>query len=235
VKLHPNYLPGGEGTYIARTNSEATLSIDEVCAALKTRGGFSGNSTELIGHVRRFLDEVAYQICDGFAVNLGYFSIKPNIGGTFDSAGDPLDPTKNPISFRFRTCSALRRLADHVSVIVEGLADTAGVIHEFEDTDEQSVNEFFAPDNQFVLRGSRLKVVGSDPAVGVYFVPVNDPTKAVKIARIAVNTPTQLVGIAPSTGFTENFIEIRTQYSGSSSHLLKEPRVIRSNFALEEI
>jgi hypothetical protein len=235
VKLYPNYLPGAEGSYIARTNSEATLSIEQVCAALKTRGGFFGNGTELTEHVRRFLDEVAYQICDGFAVNMGYFSIRPNIGGTFGSAGDPLDHAKNPITFRFRTCAALRRLADHVSVAVEGIADTAGRIDEYEDTDENSVNDVFVPGNQFVLRGNRIKAAGSDPAVGVYFVPVEDSTKAVKVTRLAVNTPTQVVGIAPSTGFAENYVEIRSQSSSSGGSLLKTPRVIRSNFVLEEI
>jgi hypothetical protein len=34
-QLYPNYLPHVEGTYIARTDNEASLAIAEVCAALK--------------------------------------------------------------------------------------------------------------------------------------------------------------------------------------------------------
>jgi hypothetical protein len=32
VKLYPNYLPNVEGAYIARTDSEASLNIEQVCA-----------------------------------------------------------------------------------------------------------------------------------------------------------------------------------------------------------
>jgi hypothetical protein len=77
VKLYPNYLTHGEGAYLARTNNEAPLSIEEICAVLKNRGGFTGNYDDLVEHVKQFLDEAAYQLCDGFAVNTGYFSITP--------------------------------------------------------------------------------------------------------------------------------------------------------------
>jgi hypothetical protein len=82
VKLYPNYLPGVEGQYIAKTNSEASLSIEQVCAALKNRGGFTGRYDELVDCVQEFFDEAAYQLADGFAVSMKYFSIHPNVGGT---------------------------------------------------------------------------------------------------------------------------------------------------------
>ena len=68
VKLYPNYLPQVEGKYIARTANEAVLSVEQVCAALKNRGGFTGNYEELVECVRKFFNEAAYQLCDGFAV-----------------------------------------------------------------------------------------------------------------------------------------------------------------------
>jgi hypothetical protein len=39
AKLYPNYLHGVDGVYIARTDDEASLNIEQVCAALKNRGG----------------------------------------------------------------------------------------------------------------------------------------------------------------------------------------------------
>jgi len=73
-----------------------------------------------------------------------------------------------------------------------------------------------------------------DPNVGLYFVPVDDPSRAVKVTRIAENTPTKIVGIAPQTEHLQNRIEIRTQFLGSTSVFLKTPRVITSNFIIEE-
>ena len=192
VKLYPSYLPGMNGQYIARTDNEATLSIEQVCAALKNRGGFAGNYETLVDNVRRFLDEAAYQLCNGFAVNMKYFSIHPNVGGTFSSAND----TQNhPVTFHFRATRAMRSLVRHIAVDIEGLADTAGWIDEFTDTEENSVNALYAAGDIFTIRGSKIKIVGDNPGNGVYFVPVEAPAEAVKATRIAENTSTKILGI----------------------------------------
>ncbi|MDR2738336.1 MAG: hypothetical protein LBB68_00660, partial [Treponema sp.] len=149
VKLYPNYLPNTEGAYIARTDNEASLSVEEVCAALKNRGGFTGNYDDLVEHVRQFFDEAAYQLCDGFAVNTGYFSVHPNVGGTFGKVFEGHDTEKHPVTFRFRTRAPLRALAEHIAVEVEGLADVAGYIDEFTDIATESVNETATPGGQF--------------------------------------------------------------------------------------
>jgi hypothetical protein len=97
------------------------------CTALKDRGGFGGNLDELIDHVKQFFDEVAYQLCDGFAVNMGYYSIHPTIGGTFNSTKDIHDPKKNPVRFGVRTHRALRELIRYID-IEASTADTTAFI-----------------------------------------------------------------------------------------------------------
>jgi len=233
VKLYPNYLPKVEGKYLARTNNEASLSIEDVCAALKNRGGFTGKYETLIENVKQYFDEAAYQLCDGFAVNTGYFSIQPNIGGTFDSATDSYDEKKNPLNFRFRALSALRNLARHINIDIEGVADNSGWIDEFTDIDEKEVNNIFVEGNLFSVTGSKIKIAGDDPACGIYFVPVEAPSKAVKVARIAENTNTKIIGVCVKTEYLRNRIEIRTQYANSKKYL-KAPRIITSDFILEE-
>jgi hypothetical protein len=233
VKLYPNYLKKGDGAYLARTENDSTLGIEEICTALKDRGGFGGNLDELIDHVKQFLDEMAYQLCDGFAVSTGYFSIHPNIGGTFNSAKDIHDPKKNPVSFRFRTHRALRELIRYIEVTVGSTADTNAFIDEFTDRDENAVNSIFIPGNMFSITGSKIKVAGDNPNCGVFFVPVDDPSKAVMVTRIGENNPTKIFGIAPKTDSVYNRIEIRTQFTGSGGIFLKSPRVIKSDFIIE--
>jgi hypothetical protein len=176
-----------------------------------------------------------YLLCNGFAVNTGYFSIHPSVGGVFSAENEPFDPQKHPISFTFRVRGKLRRLVEFITVEIEGIADVAGYIDEFRDVEEESINTLYAPGSQFVISGHRLKVAGGSPVCGVYFVPVDDPSKAVKVARLAENTPTKIIGKAPQTGYQSNRIEIRTQYSGSANTFLKDPRVITSLFVLEEM
>ena len=87
VKLYHNYLPNIEGAYIARTDSEASLTVEQVCAALKNRGGFSGDYEDLVENVKQFFDEAAYQLCDGFSVNTGYYSVHPTQKCTAELCG----------------------------------------------------------------------------------------------------------------------------------------------------
>jgi hypothetical protein len=233
VKLYPNYLPKVEGAYIARTDNEATLSIEEVCAALKNRGGFTGNYNDLVEHIHQFFNEAAYQLCDGFAINTGYFSVHPNVGGTFDKVTEGHDTGKHPVTFRFRTRAPLRALAEHVVVEIEGLADASGYIDEFIDVTTEAINEVLTPGGMFNISGHKIKVAGESPDIGVYFVSVADPSVRVKVAgHLAENTASKLIGIIPASLTPGDWKpEVVTQFSSGSS-FLKEPRVIESSLVL---
>ena len=234
VKLYPNYLSQIEGAYFARTNNEAVLSVEQVCAALKNRGGFTGNYEELVEYVRKFFDEAAYQLCDGFAVNTGYFSVHPNIGGTFNSANDVHDNKKNPVGFRFRTGSKLRRLAQFIAVEIEGVADTKGYIDEFFDINAVTVNETVTGNGQFVIAGHKIKIVGDDPECGIYFEPIGEPQNRIKvIAPFAENSSSKIIGMTPFSVTDKVFrVILVTQYTGTNNRLLKEPKVMTGNFEL---
>ncbi|MDR0443845.1 MAG: DUF4469 domain-containing protein [Treponema sp.] len=232
AKLYPNHLQNVKGEYIARTSNEDTLSIDEVCAIMKTRAGFTGKYEDLLVHVHQYIDEAAYQLCDGYAVTNGYYTVYPNIGGSFSGLNETHDHKKHPISFRFRVRAKLKNLIKNIQVNIDSIADTGGFIDTFTDQEEDSVNGVYVPGNMFAIHGSKIKIAGDDPSLGVYFVPVNDPSKAVKVSRIGKNNPTEITGIAPNTEHQDNRIEIRTRFSGND-RLLKEVRTIRSAFVIE--
>jgi hypothetical protein len=234
VRLYPNYLKNVKGAYIARTNNERTLDVEDICTASKTRGGFSGTLKDMFECVNWYLDETAYQLCDGYAVTNGYYTIHPNVGGTFDSVKEAHDHEKHPISFRFSARAKLHKLASEIAVEVEGIADAAGYIDTFVDYEEESTNGIYVPGNQFVIHGDKIKIAGSEPGIGVFFVPVDDPSRAVKMTRIAENSPSKITGIAPRTEHLQNRIEIRTQYSGTAGKPLKTMRTLTSSFILEE-
>jgi len=235
ANLHPNYLPGTEGTLQARTLNDASLSVEQVCACLLNRGGFEGDYDKLVDNAKQYLSEAAYLLCNGRGINTGYFTIYPNIGGVFTNAHDTFDKERHPISFRFRTLAKLRRLIDLITVSIEGVVDAAGWIDEYLDTDMDESNSVFTPGNPFIVQGIKIKLVGSHPKVGFRFVPVDNPAQAVNVTKIIENNPSKIIGIAPQTGYQRNRIEICTQYAGSTTVLLKEPRVITSNFILEEV
>jgi hypothetical protein len=155
VKLYPNYLPKVEGKYIAKTVNEETLTVERVCTALKLRGGFTGSYDDLVEHVKLYHTEVAYQLCDGYAVNNGYFSIHPNVGGTFDKLREGVTEEKHPIDFRFRVNGPLHDLSEHIEVEVVGLADSGAFIDEFFDVKSRLINQRVTPGGSSSRRGTR--------------------------------------------------------------------------------
>jgi hypothetical protein len=237
VKLYPNYLPKVEGEYIARTDSESMLSVEQVCAAAKTRGGFTGSYDDLVAHVKVFLDELAYQLCDGFAVNAIYFSMHPKVRGTFNSKHERITDEKHPVAFAFRVRGPLRAIAKYIVVEVVGVADTNGYIEELTDVATEAVNEIVTPGDNVVATGHKLKVDGDPRKTGLYFVCPGvggAPDLAIKMERLAVNDPSRLVGIVPELlPDKEWYIEVRTDYSGSPNKPLKETRFIRSDFTVK--
>jgi len=235
AKLYPNHFQHVEGAYIARTDSEASLDVRQICSAAISRGGAECDLDDFIEFVDKYHEEVAYQLCDGYAVSNGYFSVHPNIGGTFNSATELHDHKKHPITFRFRVLGKMRRLVQFINVTIEGIADVNGYIDEFLDVEADAVNTIWIPGDQFILTGHKIKVAGEDPACGIYIVPTDPAMTPVKVTRIAENTPGKIVGVLPaSTSNSENRILIRTQYAGSANTFLKTPREIISTFTIEE-
>jgi len=235
VKLYPNYFPIAEGRYIAKTDNDACLSLERICGVMKNRGGFLGSYEYLTETIKQFLDECAYLLCDGFALDLGYYSVHPDIGGAFNSEKDEHDPKRNPVSFKFRTKIPLRSLAKRIAVEIIGTAVGNAFIDEFIDRDEDSVNGVFSPGDMFCVYGNKIKLAGNDPSCGLFFVPVNDPSKAVKVTRIGENSASIVTGIAPDTQYQNNRIEIRTQYCGPATAFLRTPRSIVSDFVLDKV
>ncbi|MDR0475651.1 MAG: DUF4469 domain-containing protein [Treponema sp.] len=227
VKLFPNV----EGKYIARTDSEATLSVEDICTASKNRGGFTGKFNDYVDFVNQFLAELIYQLLDGYAVNLGgYISIHPHIDGVFNLDKEIHDHKKHPVGLRFRILMKLRRLMEAIAVEVSGMADANGLIAEFTDTATGAVNEVLTKMNIFTITGDRIKIAGDHPDVGLYFEQTDGPAK-IKVTDIAENTANKVIGMCPGAPAGKYKVVIKTQWTNSSS-LLKEPRVIESSFTL---
>jgi len=233
AKLYPSYLPGTEGGYIARTSNEASVTIEDICASMKNRGGYDGSYEEAVKTLRHFLKEMMYQLADGFSASLDYFTVHPNIGGVFKTAAETCDRKKHPITFRFSTLAKLRDLAMNIEVEVEGIAETSSYIDQFVDLEEDMTNSLIVAGHGFSVHGHNIKIEGDDPC-GMYFVPVDDPAQKVQVERILENTPSKITAIAPYINNSVFRVEIVTQ-SAQGKTLLKTPRTIISPFTIEDL
>jgi hypothetical protein len=126
----------------------------------------------------------------------------------------------------------MNRLIEHIAVEITSVSDANVCINEFIDIEEEAVNSVFVLGNMFVISGNKIKIAGDDPCCGLYFGPVDEPSKAVKVERIGENAPSKITGIVPHVISPQNKIEIRTQYTGGAA-LLKTTRIISSAFVVE--
>ena len=233
ARLYPNYLPGGEGTYIARTVNEAYVTIEEIVAAMINRGGYEGDAREALNTIYHFLMEMLYQLADGFSVNAEFFSIHPNIGGVFKTINELPDPKEHPVDFRLQALKPLHQLAKSIQVMIEGLADTGGFIAEFIDAETGAVNAVVSGGDQFTINGHQIKIAGENLACGVYFENVQDEQRIKARSVFAINSPGKVVGVAPVLIAQRDYrVIIITQYSHGGNQFLKQPRVIKSGFTL---
>ncbi|MDR0474935.1 MAG: DUF4469 domain-containing protein [Treponema sp.] len=231
IRLHSSNLPHANGGYYSRTASEKELSIEDVSVSAVNRGGAVGSSRNMALQVRQFFDELAYLLCDGYAVNTGYFSLYPVVQRFFETEHEGISPQKHPVSFRFRTRAPLRELAKHIVIEVEEPANTCGRIEVF--TDESgAVNKTVTPGALFSIKGSKIKVTGSSPDCGIWFVSKANPSRRYRASRnLSVNTPSKLAGIAPALPGGDYTVDVTTQYTRGGINL-KEPRTVKSGFTL---
>ncbi|PDP43979.1 DNA-binding domain-containing protein [Tannerella forsythia] len=222
--LYDNLLTPDPNDFTARVSSERSLSVADICHSAATRGGADVSDAAMSHAVELFLKEMAYRLCDGFAVNTGYFTAVPVVRGVFLNPNETFDPQRHTLQFQFTQGELMRREIEDVEVKIMGVAETGLYIGQVEDMKSRTVNEVLTPGFNLRVTGTKLRVVGDKPGVGIFFreTATNTATK-VDEGDIVVNNPSELMIIIPALPAGTYQLEVTTQYS-MGKQWLKEPR-----------
>ena len=222
--LYDNLLTPDPNDFVARVSSERSLSVADICHSAATRGGADVSDAAMSHAVELFLKEMAYRLCDGFAVNTGYFTAMPVVRGVFLSPNETFDPQRHTLQFQFTQGELMRREIEDVEVKIMGVAETGLYIGQVEDMKSRTVNEVLTPGFNLRVTGTKLRVVGDKPGVGIFFreTVTNTATK-VDEGDIVINNPSELMIIIPALPAGTYQLEVTTQYS-TGNKLLKEVR-----------
>ena len=210
--------------FIARASIERSLGVKQICETASNRGGADVSAAAMEHAVELFLKEMAYQLCDGYSVNTGYFTAAVQIRGVFDSPTETFTAQKHSLLFQFSQGDKLRNEIPNIEVDILGTANSASAILQVTDVKTKLVNEALTPGRNLKINGSKIKVVGTAPTIGVYF--VNTTTNArtkVDPTDMVVNNPSELIVVIPSLPAGSYRLEVVTQFSGGST-LLNVPR-----------
>ncbi|GHV92025.1 hypothetical protein AGMMS50268_25280 [Spirochaetia bacterium] len=230
AKLYPNYLGKGDGDYVARAKAEAPLNIEDVCAAAKNRGGYTGSFEDMLEHSRIFINEVVYQLLDGFSVQFGgFFSLHCRISGTYHGGSDHISAENLHIAYR--SLNRLKDLLHKVQIENEGIAGDGAYIDEIIDVHTDSLNSALSPGNMAHIMGNKIKVEGSGPEVGVWFVSEAAGNPRTRVSEnLGLNKSSELMALIPALDAGTYKLEIVTHYAGGTP--LKEPRTIKAETLL---
>lgn len=224
--LYDNYLTkDNPNDFIARTVSERSLNVKQICEAAASRGGADVTATAMEHATELFLKEMAYQLCDGYSVNTGYFTAGTLIRGVFDSPSETFSTEKHSILFQFNQGEKLRAEIPNIEINILGVADASGIILQVTDVKSGTVNDLLTPGKNLKINGNKIKVVGENPANGIFFVNTATTTRTqVEVSEIVTNNPSELIVVIPDLPAGTYALEVVTQYAGGST-MLKEPRI----------
>jgi len=104
-----------------------------------------------------------------------------------------------------------------------GVAESSAVILQVTDVKSGSVNDLLTPGRNLKIVGSKIKIMGDDSSVGIYFVDVATQGRTkVEQSDIVTNNPSEVIVVIPALATGTYQLEIVTQFTGS--YLLKESR-----------
>ncbi|RHU22666.1 DUF4469 domain-containing protein [Parabacteroides sp. TM07-1AC] len=209
--------------------SAGNIGLEQIYKEMKEED--TGLKMETIVHVvTLFLRIVMRLILNGYSVNTGLFRAVVQFVGTVKKG--VWNPEENSIYVSFNQEKQLRESIAKTKVEILGTKANVMYILEVEDRKTGLKDGTATPGRNFFVRGSHLKVVGSDPAVGVTLTDsAGNVTKLVD-DEVSINKPSELTLLLPAGLKDETYtLTVCTQYS-QSAQLLKEPRSVSTTIVV---
>lgn len=244
LKAYPNQLtPDVDDDYTVRVDTQSTpLDLDDIARATAQRLG--EEITKVRSALQVGMEVMAQAVASGFCVSTPLCYAQPMATGVVmeHELSQPVNRDKVRVYASFRQGSAVTEaLAQAKLQLFLQPAATgpyiAGMTSAFygEQTGAGgAVTRVPLPmeaGDMAVITGNGLKVVGTDPSVGVTLTSVDDPQKTffIPAAKISPNTPKKLQFSLPA-GITEGAwtVKVTTQYSGGN-YQTKNPRTFTLN------
>jgi len=224
AELYDNLLTEDPNDFAARVVADKPLNTKDVCNFAVQRGGADISAKTMEHSVDLYFNEMIYQLCNGFTINTGVFSVRPAIKGVFNKATEQFNPEKHKISFDFNQGIRLRKELANVNVEITGVSKVTFFIDQVTDIESESVNDILTPNRNLRISGSRIKIEGESDENGVYFINQETEERVKVESKIPTNKPSELMVVIPSLSAGTYKVEVVTQYSSNKRQPLKEPR-----------
>lgn len=209
--------------------SSGKVGLEQIYNEMKEED--TGLRMETIVHVvTLFLRVVMRLILNGYSVNTGLFRAVAQFVGVIDKG--QWNAESNSVYVSFTQEKLMREAIAKTKVEILGTKANVMYILEVEDRKTGLKNGTATPGRNFFVRGSHLKVIGSDPAVGVTLTDSTGNVTKLVDDEVSINKPSELTLLLPAGLKDDTYtLTVCTQYS-QSAQLLKEPRSVSTTITV---
>jgi multidrug efflux pump subunit AcrA (membrane-fusion protein) len=114
------------------------------------------------------------------------------------------------------------------------MAPDQAAIAQVTDVASGKVNEILTPGGMVNIKGSRIRIGGDNPDVGLFLINQDTQEKIqIPASAIGMNAPSKVMFVAPADLAAGTYLmSVVTQFIGNTAKLLKAPRTITFNHIL---
>lgn len=160
---------------------------------------------------------IADILAEGGAVTTDLFNASPSIQGVFDGADDSFDPKRHRVKIHLTEGTGLRAIEDQVKTKKVQPGQAGALITAVTDIKTGSVNDLLTPGRDLRIYGDKLKLIGEEASVGVYFIGVDGSEVKVDATDIVENKPSEVIVVIPALTAGEYTLRLITQFSRSGT------------------
>ena len=221
--LKRNELTGEANKFSAQVVNSRSYTFDDIAKHLiKHNTGLS--SSVIYGLWEGIKDAVAEYIAEGATVHTELFRAHASIKGVFNGMEDSFDSGRHRIRLNMQPGSLLTGIPKKLKV--RKVNSTAkSIILSVTDMVSGSVNSSLTPGKNIRIVGKQVKINGTDPSCGLYFVSDKSTTAPVKVdlSEVVVNKPSEIIAVIPKLAKGNWNVRLVTQFTAGMKSL-KAPR-----------
>lgn len=214
VKYHllENQLTGRSDDFMAQTQSAASFDKEAVIKRMLDSGTLL-TKTDILPVLNKWEEAVIAIILEGNTVTMPLFHTSFSISGVFDGPMDSFDHLRHKLNINISKGSLLRNVQNDIKLEKTNAVAPALYILEVKDSVSGLVNTILSTGGVLEVYGSHMKIDGSNPNCGLYFVDsAGVSTKAITIVQ---NKPSTVIVMIPSLEAGSYRVKLITQYNGS--------------------
>jgi hypothetical protein len=227
VELVDNPLTQRTDDRYGRVINIASVDV-ETLIARAIANGYNGNLETMKADYQAIKGEALKSVVRGEINNFGLTHNSIGVNGPFLGDAPVWNPEVNSLVPRSVASKEWRELLKNTPVKVIGMAPDQAAISTVTDVATGKVNEWLTPGGMANVKGSRIRIAGDKPGIGL-FLANQDTQKVIEVPAnsIGLNDPSTIMFVVPVNIEVGNYLlSIVTQFSAHKSHFLNDPRTI---------